>query len=374
MRVTRATVRRLALGLLVLAGMGEVGIRLGEHFLVDGEVGALNAALEYHDDYWTLRPSSTLVQPERQGDVSYTSNQLGFRDRNHALDADARRIVFLGDSVTFGLGAREEVLFPRLLEQDLNRAAQGGERFEVINLALFGYAPANQLAVLRRYGLPVKPEVVVLQTYMNDFRANASAGMGAAPVDQSLAARLRTIKNVALNRSALYRRVRQLSQAFSFLVFHDLRRIYFAETLNATEPRAVSDSFRAHTEDDAFEGFRKLEEIAGIAEQFGLGFLVVLTPNEVQLFTDEFDLINERVRRFCVARDIPFHDPLADMRMAEGKEYLFVDGLHFNERGHRWMASYLLPRIGEHLAPTRRTGEPIRTGRRSEGLPRSSRG
>lgn len=352
MQITTRRLKRLAVGLLLLALAGEIGVRLYERFLVDGEVAVLHLSVDFHDDYWTLRPDRVVVQPERFGDVRYSSNALGFRDRDHDPDAETRRIVFLGDSVTFGLTADQDVLFTDRVAEILNQESAGGAPFESINLALFAYAPVNELAVLKRYGLPARPEVLVLQIYMNDFWAASLKPQGSRTRSmRGLSDRLRTIRNIAVNHSALFRRLRQAQAALIHWAVHDLRRTHFTETLGSFEPDLMVARFRDHPEDDYFPSFGQVEELARIAERFGIGFVLVLTPHELQLYSDAYDSINERIRRSFEARGIPLHDPLAQMRAAPDKTRLFHDGVHLSARGHQWFADYLAPLVREQLAP-----------------------
>ena len=55
-----------------------------------------------------LRPAATVVVPERYGNITYRFNRLGYRDVDHDPQARRRRLVWLGDSVSFGLGVEQD--------------------------------------------------------------------------------------------------------------------------------------------------------------------------------------------------------------------------------------------------------------------------
>lgn len=84
--------------------------------------------------------------------VNYRTDERGFRNPPGVRRAD---VVFIGDSYTEGAQVPEAETFARQFE----RATGLG----VINLGLGGYGPQQELAVLRRYGLPCRPRLVVWQ-------------------------------------------------------------------------------------------------------------------------------------------------------------------------------------------------------------------
>ena len=345
-------IRRILLVLAGLLVLGEVGVRIYEGWLVDGEVGALTSFVEVRDGYWVIRPEIAVVQPSRHGDIRYSFNKEGFRDRDHQASEARHRVLFLGDSVSFGLGVGDDEPYPRLIEAELARRAAGRSRFAVMNLGIFAYSPANELAVLREYGRAFAPELVVLQLYMNDF----SQGPGESRPEPSLWQRIVAVKNMVVNRSALWRRARQGVYGLANWAVHDMRRRHFPETLNDREPRQVLETLEAEPDDLAFDAFRSILAIRDAVAAMGASFLVFLSPNEVQLYSDAYDAINARVAAFCSGAGIPFYDPLEELRALPARETLFHDGLHFSPRGHALLAERLLAQLQTRLAwpaPTR---------------------
>lgn len=95
------------------------------------------------------------------------SNNLGFRDREHAVakPAGVYRIAVLGDSIAAGLHVeRNEDIFPPILERLL---VQDGLRAEVINLAVSGYNTQQEVEMLREKGLQYHPDLVVVAYTMS---------------------------------------------------------------------------------------------------------------------------------------------------------------------------------------------------------------
>ncbi len=101
-------------------------------------------------------------------------NRLGFRDERDYTPQKPPgvfRILVLGDSVTFGHGARSNTTYPYLLEQHL-RAWRPDVEWQVWNLGVPGYATSQELAYLERVGPGYQPDLVVVGFYQNDLTGN----------------------------------------------------------------------------------------------------------------------------------------------------------------------------------------------------------
>lgn len=91
---------------------------------------------------WNL-PSETTKR------VTFTTDAQGFRNRRSYPRAD---VVLLGDSYVEGWYVSDEETAAVVLEQRLGRP--------VSNLGVSGFGTLQELAVLRRYGLPLRPKLV----------------------------------------------------------------------------------------------------------------------------------------------------------------------------------------------------------------------
>lgn len=119
---------------------------------------------------WAMRPNH---EGEMPGGIRIRTNELGFRSPQISpARKDRTRIVILGDSVSFGWAVREEDSWPRLLEEELNRASRSGTQFEVVNTGVVGYGTLQEAAVLAELGQQLNPDVVVLQFFPNDILEN----------------------------------------------------------------------------------------------------------------------------------------------------------------------------------------------------------
>jgi len=162
--------RRAALGVLLavvlLAG-------------VEGAVRLLGAARpaglgQAPGDRW-YRLSETLGWEPRPGyrgemygaERAFGDDGLLIEDGRQAADPEARKVVLLGDSRTFGFGTPVPGTFGEVLERRIGRARPA---VAAINLAVPGHSVVQGAARLEEDGLPLEPAAVVVAYGFNDRR------------------------------------------------------------------------------------------------------------------------------------------------------------------------------------------------------------
>jgi hypothetical protein len=123
---------------------------------------------------YRLRPNATgrMTSPEYSAKIKI--NSLGFRGEEISLTKKpgVRRVLFSGDSFTFGHAVGEHETLPYLVGEELNRSHPG--TFEVINGGVYGYSTANELELFIKYGLPLKPDIVVILVMIHDVSDNSN--------------------------------------------------------------------------------------------------------------------------------------------------------------------------------------------------------
>jgi len=92
-------------------------------------------------------------------------NGDGFRDRDYPVErTGARRLVFLGDSLTFGWGVAEDLRFESILEREFGKRAPT----EIINLGTGNYNTVQEVELFLAKGMKYKPDEVVVFWFIND--------------------------------------------------------------------------------------------------------------------------------------------------------------------------------------------------------------
>ncbi|WP_342734261.1 SGNH/GDSL hydrolase family protein [Bradyrhizobium sp. B117] len=99
--------------------------------------------------------------------VPVTINSAGWRDREHSLEKgnSTIRIMMLGDSLTFGWGARPEDVTSYQLEGLLNA---NENKFEVINTGIGNANTAMEATYFMKKAYVYEPDIVVLNYFIND--------------------------------------------------------------------------------------------------------------------------------------------------------------------------------------------------------------
>lgn len=99
-------------------------------------------------------------------DVSINAHGQRDREFDKARTPGIKRIMMLGDSLTFGWGVPQGETVAKHLEAQLE--AEGGERYEVINTGVGNTNTAMQVAYFLTQGVEFQPDIVVLNFFIND--------------------------------------------------------------------------------------------------------------------------------------------------------------------------------------------------------------
>jgi len=116
-------------------------------------------------------------------DVAINSLKLRDQERTYARTDGARRILMLGDSITFGWGVRVEETFSSRLQA---RFAQEGIPVEVINTGVGNYNTSMEVGYFLAEGQKFHPDVVVLNYFIND--AERTPSYDVSPLERASAA------------------------------------------------------------------------------------------------------------------------------------------------------------------------------------------
>jgi lysophospholipase L1-like esterase len=99
--------------------------------------------------------------------VDVRINALGLRDRNIpvAKDPNSKRILMLGDSITFGWGVPAALTASKRLETALR---ESGANVDIINTGVGNYNTRMEVEYFMTQGRALAPDIVVLNYFIND--------------------------------------------------------------------------------------------------------------------------------------------------------------------------------------------------------------
>ncbi len=166
---------------------------------------------------WIGRPNYRARFRGRDYDVAVEYDAQGFR--RATMDAsefrqDAKRIVFLGDSVTWGWGLENDETYPEQLQKML------GTGTIVNNFGVNAFGTVQELLVYDNYVQQLNPDVVAIMFVGNDLEDNLDPKDGRRPwaelVDGELIPRNQP---VAKSSVGAFKSLTQKSVAFSTLKY-----------------------------------------------------------------------------------------------------------------------------------------------------------
>ncbi len=257
--------------------------------------------------------------------VDVEINEYGIRDDpiSEAPQAGVTRIVLLGDSFVFGWGVPFDEMMGQQLEQMLN-AHPDYAPCEVINLGVGNYNAKMQAALLERKGMPLHPDAVILNYFVNDTERTPRLSLPAYYVTQS------SYANAVL-----------FDQFVSIwpLIDPSYRWDEYYASLYLEENPALQANA---------DGVRQIIELC---KQAGIPLIICSYPELRQLKDYPFPMATDFIRRLAAEGDTPFVDllPLFEPHEPESLWVSFED-THGNSKASAIAAQAMYDAVRE-LAP-----------------------
>jgi len=153
--------------LLVIFAVCEAFVRVYLHFNTVYDIEMTRYAINVKEDSdnpkigHVHKPGSKMELM----DVDVSINSDGLRDRDYPVErGDAYRIIFLGDSLTFGWGVEQEDTFQYILEDQISKVTPT----EIINFGTGNYNTEQEVSLFFEKGVKYSPDKVVLFYFIND--------------------------------------------------------------------------------------------------------------------------------------------------------------------------------------------------------------
>lgn len=301
--------------------LGELIIRLylGHKTIYDIEMSRYSMSIKTDSENPLIGHVHKPNSSGRLMDVMVNINSDGLRDREYPIQNSGKnRMIFLGDSLTFGWGVEQEDTFDNVIEQKLNSK----HPTEIINFGTGNYNTVQELNLFLEKGLKYNPDKVVLFYFINDAE-------------------------VTPKKSRLW-----------FLAYSRLLSFYWSRVHVALNNVFESQSFDEYYADlyrtdqagwiNTQNAFLKLKDVC---REHDIDLKIVLLPELHNLtnypFKEEYGLVSS----FLHDNDISHLDLTP---MFEGYEnsmdlWVSLDDAHPNKLAHKMIAEYSLDFISDKL-------------------------
>ncbi len=297
------------------------------------------------DQVYSLVPGA---QGQGEG-YSISINSAGMRDveRTPVKPKGVRRILIIGDSVTFGVQIEAEDAFPALIEKECEAS---GLSVEVFNMGVMGYDTGQALAFLKRTGVNFNPDVVVLAHCMNDLaevRVDLEL-LQALQKSSSVFGRLRIVEYLRLRRlrgGTQSRETVPQSNPPQGLDDATQANVDLIQAGIEAQPDAKPALLNLYTEPWRILNLREdLAAFASIAEIHGFVPLVAVLPVlKESPFLDEWGLAYKIVLAQAQAEGLTAVSLAKQMARSDRRSMRLeaTDPVHFNRKGHQVAAQAL---------------------------------
>lgn len=339
-----------ASAILVTLSLIEIGLRIAGWQRFFETVERSRAGTERRLDIRTLTAEAEIRHVTREFDVTYTTNSLGYFDREWDIEKEpgTLRIGFFGDSFTMGHGVGLAKAFPRLAAPLIAERLDGP--VEILNFGIWGSGTLDEREYIEdAAGLGL--DHVVLCFYINDIFDNerylsekvardhgtvedgekASHEKGSFGTEVSMVDRLKSFLNRHVRVFAFaMERSKNLRDALG-LVTYPLEKVFTGGENGAIERAA---------------GY--IRDIDALLDARGIALTVVYIPSRIQTGTvrvpDDFDLDLPNSVLGTELGDIDFLDLTPSFRRDDGGDYYYREG-HLDEDGHRLVAELIASRL-----------------------------
>lgn len=333
------------IGMILALGVAEVGLRLfWDHPSFHG------THVHERHPYYHHRPipgiQAFIAESEFEHSAQHTLQGLRGKKVFSGQKADSvTRVLFLGDSFTYGMGVGDDETFVRHVRNDF-------PSFEIANTGAAAYDTRNELAVLEKFGEAFKPDLTILCFFWNDLEGNLGNTVPDYGFDgQGNCVRLDTIDwegdPLAIAEKG---ELKHVATGWRLKVAID-------EGLRGLRYRFFGIRKRfIQTEEQKQKALEVTAELFDVlrcqAERIGTELVILGIPDQSQIDPDDWvkniGPLNYEVQDFlmtyCSRQGIPFIDPRPQMIAAyeerQVRQYYYYDR-HLTAEGHMQIGEVL---------------------------------
>jgi|SRR3989344_2751212 len=313
---------------------------------------------------WELKP---LVDTRHLGifgewNVSIKTNIFGLRDKDYNLESNSNKILFLGDSFTFGYGVEQEESYSEIFEKLIDY------NYIVINSGYAdGYSPDTFYVYLKDKGLDFNPDLVILGFFIGndiiDLESNEWVELDEKElpkkvisnkvyIDEKNRMRIKGDENV-INNSPYP----NLYKINLFLSYHSHVYVFLKDRLkflfyiltkqNISLDKTIYGNYYDKNLNLLLDKDEKiLFEMNSLLNETNKKFVIVLIPsidqfNEEKDDSYDFSNPNKRLLKFGKENNITVIDLFPYFENNKPNKLYFSKDGHWNARGHKFAAEII---------------------------------
>ncbi len=245
----------------------------------------------------------------------FHTDGLGCRKNKTAFDSKKKKWLFIGDSVTEGVGVDDTSTFSSL-------CSEAFAEHNLCNYSLIGYSTTDYVNVLESVlEKDSTTELVTLFYCLNDVYGNAKTKDLPVMAKQNFIGKLNGLLQSSCSTYKLLK-----------LFFYQHSNRYFTYDL------------QFYKKEDAhfIQAMNDLRFCDSLCKSKNIFFNVVALPYQSQLLDKNF-VPQQLAKEYCTKDSIEFSD--ASLCLSKQNDisslYLFADEIHFSEKGHKAIAEFL---------------------------------
>ena len=256
------------------------------------------------------------------------SNSEGFRDNTPKKNQKSnKKIAFIGDSVTEGLGVDE------------NKRFSNYSKTEFYNYAVTGYCTIDQIKILEEFIIKKKPSDLFLQICFNDFKSNI--------VKDSIF----KISNTNTRSSLKIKNDKVSKNKFTFksILTKSALYLFFAEKYNFyryrnNKPNELLPNKNQIKNNEIKLFTSKLKRIKKICDLHEINFHCSYFPLNVEVIIKSDSLseyTNDLIYQICNNNKINYLSVLEKLRHETNPDEFYIDDCHLSEKGHLFVSKLI---------------------------------
>lgn len=317
----------------------EIGLNLSD--LLNQE----ESIFEFDEVYcYNYVPHTVKLMPAFFGESEYLIeiNSLGFREEE-PVSKFGKRIMVVGDSITFGVGVEKEETFVQQIENLTE--------FEVLNFGIPSFGTEFEVGLIKEFGKELRPDIILLVfTNINDFYDNGTKSLEVCSDSPSFGFRFLFVDFVkdGIGKIPLLKK---------FLVQSGFARVYLPNDIMMLKKGGggfPEEAWSLKNTENLLKEFKQVSEVLGAVP------ILVFVPSAVQVNESVLDLFSKTyledfnnnrpniILKGMVERlGLNFVDTTVALRTADNYDLYFYPTGHLTVKGNKVVAKTIIDYVNE---------------------------